>query len=423
MKLALDLQACQTPGSAERGIGRYSLEFAKAILRNRGEHDVHVLLNEAFPFSERYRAELDEAGAHASETYRLLRMVDVDGQRRLQRQNVNDHILNWRYARLHADVVHVSSIFEGWQWGDAHVTGRPGRIATTVRAATLYDLIPLIFADEYLSSAVKPLYLRRLEVFRNLDLIFTLSESARRDAMQNLQIPAERIVTIGAASSPTFNLLKQIDPREKSESFQRLGLEQRFILYTGGIDYRKNFDFLLEAYAALPASVRDDVQLVMVCALEAGQRRELLRRAGLLGVADRVALPGYISDNDLNLLCNTCELFVFPSLYEGFGLPVLEAMSCGACVIASARFEHAGNPRLPGGALRPPGRDRARSADPTLLAAPDRRRSLGAMNLVRSREFSWDRVGKTAIGAMEQAFSRASSGLGSATSSHGSTIA
>ena len=395
MKIAIDLQACQTPDSGQRGIGRYSLELAKAIVRNRGPHQVHVLLNQVYSNGERLREELALAGEHSLETYRLLPLADVKGEQRRNRQLVNDRILNWRYARAQPDVLHISSVFEGFTHGDAHVTARVTGIPAKVRSATLYDVIPLLFADKYLSDDVRPLYFERLAIFPKLDLILSLSESARQDAIRHLDIPSESVTTIGAAVSPVFRRLQNVDPTDAGAAWARHGIGGRFILYTGGIDYRKNFDFLLHAYAALPQDVRSGVQLVMVCAITPGQKTQLLRRAAALGVEDRLVLPGYVSDEELNLLYNTCELFVFPSLYEGFGLPVLEAMSCGACVLASDVSSMPEILDMPDLLFDPNDAPALTQLMLDLLLAPDRRRAIGDANLIRSRQFSWDRVGST----------------------------
>jgi glycosyltransferase involved in cell wall biosynthesis len=153
--------------------------------------------------------------------------------------------------------------------------------------------------------------------------------------------------------------------------------------------------------------VRAQLQLAIVCAVLPDQREDLLKHAARRGIArDRVVFTGYIPDEDLNLLYNTCELFVFPSLYEGFGLPLLEAMTCGACVLAantSSLPEIAGrddvlfDPRDPDAFVR---------AALPLIGSGERRRDLAAFNLQRSREFSWDRCARDAIGAFESAEAR-----------------
>ena len=408
MRIAVDLQACQTPDSRQRGIGRYSLELAKAIVRNRGTHEVRFLVNRAFDehvagLSAEF-AKLDPGLAF--EAYDLAPLAGTHGVERRRVQRVNDAIINWRYACTGADAVHVSSVFEGWLTGAAHVTARPADVVGALMSATLYDLIPLLFSDIYLAPEVRGDYFAKLGVFQQLDLVLAISESARQDAIHHLALRPERVVNIRAATSDAFHRYSPTDD-EVREVLDRHGLGRRFVLYTGGIDYRKNIELLLEAYAGLPPPLRADVQLAIVCSVLPEQREDLLRRCARLGIASgRVVLTGFVSDADLNLLYNTCELFVFPSLYEGFGLPVLEAMTCGACVIAA---DASSMPEIVGrrDVLFDP-RDPRAIADMMagLLGAPQRRRELADCNVRRAREFSWDRCGREAVAALEDAHAR-----------------
>jgi glycosyltransferase involved in cell wall biosynthesis len=405
LKIVIDMQACQSEGSALRGIGRYSMELGKGIARNRGLHGVHFLLNAAFD-TDTLEQELTRTNGATCESYQLLGLDGTHGDERRRLQRLNDEILNWRYACAGADALHVSSIFEGWQAGRAHVSSNTADVPGAVRSATLYDLIPLLFADIYLPDSERPLYDARVALFRQLDLVFAISESARQDAISRLAIAPHRIVTIGAAVSSAFHHLDSISPGAIQQTLARCRLGARFILYTGGIDYRKNIDGLLAAYAALPEALVRDVQLAIVCEIPDAQRRELLIRAQALGVANPPVFTGYLSDQDLNVLYNVCEIFVFPSLYEGFGLPLLEAMTCGACVISSntsSMPEIVGDPEV---LFDPHDTATMTRLMFELLANPYRRRRLSASNRHRARNFSWDAVAFRVIEAMEDAHAR-----------------
>jgi glycosyltransferase involved in cell wall biosynthesis len=407
VKIAIDLQACQTPESSRRGIGRYSLELARAIVRNRGTHSIQFLLNDAFvDDAGALRRALDSTREAIVETYRVVGLGAASGDDRKGLQRVNDAILNWRYACCSADALHISSVFEGWLAGDAHVSGKIVEVPGAIRSATLFDLIPLLFDDAYLTPSTRHDYYSRLGVFHQLDLVFAISESARHDAMRRLNIPSDRIITIGAAASAAFHRLPDLTAQLSSEVRSRHGIGPRFILYTGGMDHRKNVDFLLDAYAALPATMRNETQLVITCEVTPEGHRELLQRVAARGIGGRAVFTGFVPDEDLNVLYNLCELFVFPSLYEGFGLPLLEAMACGACVLASnssSMPEIVGRPDV--------------LFDPTdvaslvrmmhaLLSSPDRRRELGESNVHRAKVFTWDKVAQTFVGAIEDAHAR-----------------
>jgi glycosyltransferase involved in cell wall biosynthesis len=406
MKIALDLQACQSPTSRHRGIGRYSLELARALLRNRGSHRIHVLLNAAFEEGDgSLRETLLSEGDVSFEHYELLHLEGVEGYRRQSLQHLNDEILNWRYACADADALHVSSIFEGWYGGDEHVSQAVGDVPGAIRSATLYDLIPLLFPDQYLTPALRQDFHARLGLFHQFDLIFAISASARDDAIRHLRIAPDRIVNIRAAAARVFRQLS-LDADKRALTLSRHGLNRRFILNSGGNDRRKNLDALLQAYAALPSALRAEFQLAIVCALTAEDRRRMGLRTAELGLANDVVLTGYIDDEELNLLYNACDLFAFPSLYEGFGLPVLEAMTCGACVVASntsSMPEIVGRPEVLFDPLDVAALTRLMLE---LLTSPARRLGLGESNATRAAAFSWDAVAQTMLSALEDAHAR-----------------
>src|SRR4029077_14499286 len=112
--------------------------------------------------------------------------------------------------------------------------------------------------------------------------------------------------------------------------------EERFVLYTGGMDDRKNFHGLFRAWGRLPRAVRDGWQLVMVCSMDGPTRNHLVHLAREADIETRLLLPGFVPDAVLRLLYQSTDLFVFPSLYEGCGLPIAEALACGARTIGSS---------------------------------------------------------------------------------------
>src|SRR4029077_16878078 len=113
------------------------------------------------------------------------------------------------------------------------------------------------------------------------------------------------------------------------------GLSERFVLCTSGMDERKNFERLFRAWELLPPHVRNEWQLAMVCAMDELGHNHMVHLAYVAGMVDRLLLTGFISDELLGLLYQATDLFVCPSLYEGYGLPVAEALACGAPAIGS----------------------------------------------------------------------------------------
>ena len=201
-------------------------------------------------------------------------------------------------------------------------------------AVSLYDLIPEIFSDAYLANpAARVRYHTRLATLRRADRFLTISEASARDATEHLGIRPDRIRIVGAAASGEF-----VRPTSRETALATLierepWVRPGFVLCTGGIDHRKNIDRLLVAYAALPEGLRARHQLVIVCRVQPAEREALERRFDELGIARQVHLGGFVPDELLVLFYQAAGLVIYPSLYEGFGLPVAEAISCGAPVL------------------------------------------------------------------------------------------
>ena len=202
---------------------------------------------------------------------------------------------------------------------------------------TVYDLIPELFPETYLvDPGTRRRYRARREVIRAADHVVTLSRSAADDVADLLGVPDHRLTVIGAACSEGFR--PGGDPIDEAALARALlpGLGERTVVYNGAVEPRKNMEGLIRAFARLPDRVRHQHQLVLVCRLQPLERNhyEVLGRG--LGLTDtELLLTGLVPDAALVHLYRSAALVVFPSLYEGYGLPVAEAMACGAPVVAS----------------------------------------------------------------------------------------
>ncbi len=195
---------------------------------------------------------------------------------------------------------------------------------------TLHDLTALTFPAAHTRLNRRFLQLMLPHFLRDADLVIADSASTQRDALRLYRLPAERVRVVHLGVDPRF---QPAAPAAQAQVRARYRLPERFILSVGTLEPRKNLITLLEAYQALRAPC-PDVQLVI-----AGGRGwhddPFFKRLHALGLEGCVQLVGRVPDEDLPALYSQAEVFAFPSLYEGFGLPVLEAMACGTPVVCS----------------------------------------------------------------------------------------
>ncbi|MBU9398477.1 glycosyltransferase family 4 protein [Burkholderia multivorans] len=403
MRIVIDMQGAQTE-SRYRGIGRYVLGFAKGVARMRGEHDVVLVVNGMLSDSiEAIRAEFD--GLLPQENIRVwhaIGPVEEVSDDNITRREIAE--LSWEafLASLQPDVVHVGSLFEGVTGYGVSSIGQFDR-ATPV-SVTLHDLIPLVHAKRYLEPhpVTSRHYYRKIGYLQKAALLLANSEFSRQEGVEYLDYPAERIIAVSSAIEDSFKPIT-VDAAEADRLRRQFGINSSFLLYTGGADERKNLPRLIEAYSLLPAEIRAKVQLVFVGKIPESVKAELYSCADQFGVKEvELKFTGFVSDEDLHALYAICDAFVFPSWHEGFGLPVLEAMACGAPVICA----NAGSlPEVMGwsDAMFDPMDAHAIARKLSdVLQDPAFRQKLREHGLAQAGKFSWDAVGRRAIAEWEK---------------------
>jgi len=238
MRIVIDLQGAQSTGSRNRGIGRYALSLAQGIMRNRGDHEVLLALSGAFPESidsirETFKDLIPQENIvvwHAPEA--VSHIEPANAWRRDAAERIRESFL----ASLYPDVVLVSSLFEGFE--DDSVTSVGSFVKKLPTAVVLYDLIPFINRDTYLQNPlIAKWYDSKIDYLQSANLLLSISESSRQEAIQYLGSEAQSVVNISTAADPHFKVRSYSDTR-KAEVLSRFGLNRDYVMYTGGIDYR-----------------------------------------------------------------------------------------------------------------------------------------------------------------------------------------
>jgi glycosyltransferase involved in cell wall biosynthesis len=255
---------------------------------------------------------------------------------------------------------------------------------------TLHDLIFRLFPEYHLPlnhwflTNAMPHFLRRA------DAIIAVSECTKRDAISNYQLPPEKITVIYEGVNPALRPENDLD--RIAEARARYANHQPFLFFVSTIEPRKNIIALVDALRVLRAHGHSYRLLI------AGRKGWLYQptfdHVKRTGMSDAVGFLDYVPDADLPALFAACEAFVFPSLYEGFGLPVLEAMACGAPVICS---NMSSLPEIAGDAallVNPRGVGEIAAAIERVIGDANLRAELRAKGLARAAQFSWERAAR-----------------------------
>lgn len=402
MRIVIDLQGAQTE-SRFRGIGRYSLSLALAIVRNRGDHDIHLVLNGMLSDSiESIRAAFEDLlpPENIHIWYAPGPVAEMDAANH-ERRKAAELIREGFIASLKPDIIHVSSMIEGFV--DDAVTS-VGRFDTkTPVSVSHYDLIPLLNPAQYLkwNRDYKQHYIGKVDELQRASLILSISKFSCAEGIEYLSVDEANSINISTAIDDNFQKLT-ISPAEASVFLHNLGISKPYAFYTGGSDDRKNLTRLVQAFAGLPDEVRDNYQLVFAGKIPPQHSNALIAVGEKLGLrTEDMIFLGYVDDVQLVKLYNLCRVFVFPSWHEGFGLPPLEAMACGAAAIGSRASSI---PEVIGWdeALFDPYDVRAITNKLYQAMEDDEfRATLIAHGLEQRKLFSWDHSAITAIEAFE----------------------
>ncbi len=349
------------------GISRYTLELTRAMAALADRPEITLL-----------------AAGHPGPLAALdLEWVPLPGCRRIPGLvSLGNLVLSRIGRRLGLDIIHDPT-------GVTPFFFVPG---TTKTVTTLYDVIPWSFPG--VSTRTDALLYRYWlpRVLPKVDAVITSSAASKADIMRYLRLPEHKINVVFGAANTTYQ------PAEKSQIAavrKRYGLPEQYILYVGSVEERKNLKRVLQAFNLLQ---RGGVPHSLVITGVAKWRyADILSAAHTPELQASVLFTGYVEEEDLPALYGGAELFVFPSLYEGFGLPVLEAMACGTPVVTSSVSslpEVAGDAAL---LVDPHDVEAIAAAMYRIVSEPALREKLRAGGLQQAARFSWQHTAQATV--------------------------
>ncbi|MGB2695039.1 MAG: glycosyltransferase family 1 protein [Dehalococcoidia bacterium] len=365
------------------GAGVYTYQLARALAEAAGKHRLVIFARPGV---------LDDVAS------KNVRVVHVGVGSRALRLLWEQTVLPLLLRRLRIDVLH-SPHHHTPLAARLHVGGLAKRTRLVV---TVHDVTFMLIPQRY--HVARLLYMEAVtrSATRVADAIVTPSQTVRQDVIRVLRVAPERIVAIPEAAGA------QYVPVDDEDALGRVRwkyqLPTRYILSVGSLEPGKNRARLFRAYADL----RDEnaAPPIVVAGQPAWRYQDDFDLVERLGLEDRVRFLGYVPDEDMPALYSGATCFAFPSLYEGFGLPVLEAMACGAPVLTSnvsATAEVAGDAAL---LVDPHDTLAITAALDRLLSDAELRAELRSKGLDRARQFSWQRAARQAMIVYEIVASR-----------------
>lgn len=262
---------------------------------------------------------------------------------------------------------------------------------------TVHDLIFELFPEHH--KTLNHLFLTRaMPLFvQRADAIITVSEASKRDLMEHYDTPAEKITVVYEAADAHF---QPPTPEKMAEVRAKYHLPERFLLVVGAIEPRKNYSRLVEALTILRQN-HPDLKLVVVGS-KGWLYEPFFQRIEALQASEHVIFPGYVPDDDLPAVYGAATITVMSSIYEGFGLPILEAMACGSPVVCS---QSSSLPELGGDVVHyfdPLTIDSMVAGMDAVLGDEALQQKMRLTGPSQAVKFSWERAAQETIGVYEQ---------------------
>ncbi|HEV3122716.1 MAG TPA: glycosyltransferase family 1 protein, partial [Isosphaeraceae bacterium] len=384
MRIGIDMMALQAPASRPREAGRFAAHLVGALLEHAPEHEFVLYAHDGLPAHEFPRAS-------------NARVINLARASWIGRSTAIHKLANANPQSL--ETLLVLDPFETYD--GYHLPPKPLHGPKIV--ALVHDLVPLLFPEQYLGDHFQAArFHQHLALLRHYDLLLTPSEATRAELTRLLGVRPARTVVTGGAGDPSFGPGLEIVPPPLSErrTFAHFGIKGRFVFSVASPEYSKNLRGLIDAFGMLPPRLIFNHQLVIACQIADHERAEALACAFERGVGEKLVFTGELSGETLALLYQHCAAYVSASFHEGFSMPLLEALQCGAPVVAghnSAQAELTGQAGLLVNVHDPA--DMAAHIG-KVLADPDLAHELKRRALERAAGMSWAGVARTTIQAL-----------------------
>jgi glycosyltransferase involved in cell wall biosynthesis len=381
MHIVIDVRSLQTPGSRDRGIG-YSLRgWLTEFLSMPYAHQVTLMYD---PRLDPPQIDVSLSGefwrAVPFESYPELRLPDPETEQ-VARRNTERFLLDQE-----ADLFHIPSPFE-----TSAMIGYPP--ATCRCVATFHDAVMARFPEHYLADPEESFvvnYYAKLQALSYCTHIVAVSQSAADDLVQFSGVTADRIDVVHHAASPEMFIRPRPEEVQRSALQRRIG--QPYIFSLLGSNPTKNVERLVAAFCRLPRQLQSQYKLVITYRIPEWQKAGVQAWIDAYQTGDRVVFTDFVSRDELRLLFWNAELYVHPALYEGFGLPVIEAMALGRPVVVSSAgpmLEVVGDAAL---TFDPYDVDAIAGTMTRVLLDEGLRQDLGRQAAARARQFSWHKA-------------------------------
>jgi glycosyltransferase involved in cell wall biosynthesis len=332
MRIVIDLQGLQSKASGHRGVGRYTNDLVKALLKNNKKHEFYLAMNGALDViavRDSFESVIDSDHLVVWQHF-----LDNSSNRvpSIATVHASEIIREAFLYSLEPDVIFSTNLQEGR--AEPAVTSVKKLPPKALFFSTLHDLVPLYYQVEYLGDELtKSWYSQKIGYAQESDVLITPSHSSKADIVRFLNVDPNKIVVIeNGCDQRRFNSAP-LESIRKAAVLSKYGIDWPYIFYVGGNDKHKNIERLIRAYAR-DSSVYEKVKLLLA-GPDFIRDRHIKELICELNLTAQVLLIGFVDEADLPALYKSSKCFVFASTHEGFGLPALEAMACGVPVIGS----------------------------------------------------------------------------------------